>query len=67
MFCNVYKDKKNPINTVDGHTHTVYYGGVIFEENKLDTYRGPNCFRTPIPEFHFLVLLLNLAQGLIKF
>ena len=38
MFCNVYTDKKNPINTVDGHTHTVYYGGVIFEENKLDTY-----------------------------
>ena len=24
----------------------------------------PNCFRTPIPKFNFLLLLFNLAQGL---
>ena len=30
----------------------------------LGTWQVPNCHRTPIPKFHFEMLLFNLAQGL---
>ena len=39
---------------------------MIFEEEKMDTCRVvPNCYRTPIPKFHFEIMLLFIVtQGL---
>ena len=41
---------------------------MIFDEEKVGTRQVvPNCFRTPIPKFHFLMFLFNLVLGLRKF
>ena len=41
---------------------------MIFKYKKTGTRQVvPNCFRTPIPKFHFLMFLFNLVLGLRKF
>ena len=52
---------------VQCYSKTLQKGGVVFEREKLDTcYVVPNFYRTPIPKYHFEMLLFNLVQALIK-
>ena len=40
----------------------------FWSRKKFDTFHAvPNCYKTPIPKFHYEMLLFGLAQGLWKF